>query len=275
MHVCMEQELFHNNWENGRELYNVDYYFFFCFWYTSSILPSFSKMQKWFPFAAKQQLWCVSNVSQHLAGKREWFLTGWSLAGAASPAFPPRRVLSPWAGGSMEVAGGQLTMAWGHSEAVHLLGAQAGHGKPWAWGFQSHPLWRGESMQRCSSEKEQPHHGDFLLEAPSEPLIPGAPCVPFMEHPVEASKENSQAHLCLRSFSLCKFFFFRQKALPCTRMTTRRYLQDKTQISASMLTDVFGAFVTSLMRNKNQNKPNKDAIFVWKFAAITSTSFAA
>lgn len=42
MHVCVEQELFQVNWENGRELDIVDYYFF-CFWYASSTLPKLQK----------------------------------------------------------------------------------------------------------------------------------------------------------------------------------------------------------------------------------------
>lgn len=35
MHVCVEQELFQVNWENGR----ATMFFFFCFWYASSTLP--------------------------------------------------------------------------------------------------------------------------------------------------------------------------------------------------------------------------------------------
>lgn len=41
-YLCMEEK-FHINWENGRELHNVDYYLFFCFWHAS---PTLSEPQR-------------------------------------------------------------------------------------------------------------------------------------------------------------------------------------------------------------------------------------
>lgn len=58
-------------------------------------------------------------------------------------------------------------------------------------------------------------------------LIHGLHISPSWNILVESSKEDSQAHLWLRAFFLCKLFFFSQKTLPCTRMATRRYCRTK------------------------------------------------
>lgn len=156
MHGCMEQELFHINWGNGRDLYNVFYYFF------------------------------VVDVSDML-----------------------------------------------HLPFLNIKGVQLFHCE--AWG------------SLC------PHHGTSQW------------C------PAKIHK-----HIC--AWDPFYFYyvrvFFRQKAHPCTRMTTRRYLQNKTSISASVLTCLWSLCHLSAEKKPQKTKSNKDAIFVWKFAAITGTSFA-
>lgn len=214
MHVCVEQELFQVNWENGRELDIVDYYFF-CFWYASSTLPKLQKCTDISGFHLQRSgnsdvclisasVWlesgndfCLWNAALKLCSRpclkvtcetvmaytclpaeahwlwghpavsspvclKQWFHFAlgsedscWSPAGIAASANPSHEGALPvFMCRLVEAACGQLSVTWGHSEVVHLLGAQAGQEKPWTWGFQSNHVWKGESISRCSSEKE-------------------------------------------------------------------------------------------------------------------------
>lgn len=102
-----------------------------------------------------------------------------------------------------------------------------------------------------------------------------------MGHPSGAQKRGPMCTSVPEVFSLLQAFF-RQTIVPAPDTATRRYLQDETQMFASMPGVVFGAVVTAVLKKNNIKiiisiaslKPNKTAMFGWKIGAIIGTSFA-
>lgn len=121
----------------------------------------------------------------------------------------------------------------------------------------------------------------LLWESPVRvPHLQGLQASPSWDILVEPGREDPCAPLCLSSLLPCKPFSGKEP-FPALDMAIRRYLQDKTQMFASVLGVVFGPVVTCVLKKKCKKKnehsftkPNKAAMFDWKIGAIIGTSFA-
>lgn len=157
-------------------------------------------------------LWANSAVSSPKC-LRPWFHfplgsedPGWSLGGGVAPAVPPHQGALPVGRASMEVAGGQLSVARGHSEAGHRQDRKnPGHGAAKAILFGGVRVFKDAHQKRRNLTI-----GNSLVKAPSEPLSPGTLSVPIMEQWRPAKKIHK--HICAWDPFPCVSFFFQAES---------------------------------------------------------------